>query len=211
MLKDQLLLIVRFKNDRVFVESFDPPNQFHTADQENGDRGLITAHGIEVNVLNVLGRRFVFHRNSLKIYELFQELVNLVLNFLAISRPIKPSNLGLLAEPSHLTFGITSCVTLDYTNRRFPWDRGIEIGDNVPIPNRLKWLRALRNITCEQFPDFLYETSLEHAANALVDPFVEFLSGRIQAHEVNCEARYRLARPFIQMLRQRFSCFQTNL
>jgi len=142
MLKNQLLLIVRFKNYRILIEPFDLSYQFYTADQKNSDRGFFAANSVQVNVLNVLGRCFVFHRNSLKIYELFEILTDLVFNFLAISRPIKPADIGLFTEPSHLTFGIASCVTLDYTNRLIPWDTGIEIRNQMAIPDGLKRLCA---------------------------------------------------------------------
>src|SRR5207248_8987006 len=120
---------------RILVETFDLSYQFYTADQKNSDWRFFSAHGVEVNVLNVLGRRFVFHRNSLKSDKRLQKLIDLVLNVIAISRSIKPGNIGLLAKPSHLTFRISSCITLNYTNRVFVRDRGIEIGNDVPIPD----------------------------------------------------------------------------
>jgi len=61
VLKNQLFLVIRFQNDRVFVESFDLSDQFYTADQENGDWCLIAADSVEVNILDILGRRFGFH------------------------------------------------------------------------------------------------------------------------------------------------------
>src|SRR5262245_36486433 len=71
MFKNQLLLIVRLEYHRVLVKSFDPSDQFHTADQEYGDRKLFPANSVEIDVLDVLSRCLVFHdRNSLKIYEL---------------------------------------------------------------------------------------------------------------------------------------------
>src|SRR5215831_4208432 len=106
MLKNQLLLIVGLKNHGVLVETFDLSNQFYTADQKNGDRRFIAANRIQVYILNVLGRCFVFHRNSLKICELFEKLTDFVFNLLSISGTIKPTNTGLFAKPRHLTFGI---------------------------------------------------------------------------------------------------------
>src|SRR5215469_897154 len=127
MLKDQLLLVVGLENHGILVETFYLSNQFYTADEKNGDRGFIAANCIQINILDVLGRCFVFHRNSLKIYELFEKLTDLVFNFVTISGSIKPTNIGLVAKPRHLTFGIVSSITLDYTNRVVFRDTGIEI------------------------------------------------------------------------------------
>ena len=62
MFKNQLLLVVGFKNDGVFVKTFDLSDQLYATDQENGDGRFIAAHRIEVDILDVLGRRFVFHK-----------------------------------------------------------------------------------------------------------------------------------------------------
>src|SRR5262249_27840495 len=61
VLKNQLLLVISFQNYRIFVEPFDLSNQFYTADKKNGDGGFVASDSVEVNVLNVLRRRLVFH------------------------------------------------------------------------------------------------------------------------------------------------------
>src|SRR5262249_50254371 len=172
MFKNQLLLVVRFKDDRIFVEAFDFSYRLYTANQENGDRRLIAAHSVEIYVLDVLGRCLVFHRNSLKSYERFQKLTDLVLNFIAVSRSIKPGDLRLFAKPSHLTFGITPRITLDYTNRLVMRDRGIDTGDDMPIADGFKRLRTRGHTARKQPSDFIYQTSLKHAADPFVDPSV---------------------------------------
>src|SRR5437867_841051 len=98
--------------------------------------------------------------------------MDLVLNLLAVSRPIKPGNLALLSEPSHLTLCVASRVTLNYTNRPFPRVTGIEIRYDMPVPDRLKRLRARRNTVCKQSADFLHQTRFEHLANAYVNTSV---------------------------------------
>src|SRR5437870_353195 len=107
---------------------------------------------------------FVSIRNSLKIDKRFQKLMDLVLNFLTVSGPIKPCNVGLFAEPSHLTLGVASRITLDYTNRFLLRDRGIGGGDNMPIPDCLKGFRAGGNAAREQPADFFHQSRLEHPA-----------------------------------------------
>ena len=54
MFEDQLFLIIGFKNHGVFVEPFDLSQQFYTANQKNGDWCFVAAHGVEVDVLNIL-------------------------------------------------------------------------------------------------------------------------------------------------------------
>src|SRR5437867_3110903 len=180
-------MIVCFQDHRVLVESLNLPYQFYTADQKNGDWGFVSADSVQVNVLDILGRRFVFHRNSLKSGKRFNKLMDHVLNLIAISRSIKPSNIGLLPKPSHLTFRISSRVTLNYTNRFFLRDTGIDIRKDVPIPDRLKRFRARRNPSSQQVTDLLNQTSAEHPANTIVDSSVKFFARRIQANEMNIE------------------------
>src|SRR5262245_58903117 len=137
--------------------------------------------------------------------------MNLVLNLLAISRSIKPSDIRLSAEPSHLTFRIAPGITLDYTNRFLLWDRGIDSRDNVPISDRLKRLGAGRNAACQQRANFIDQTGLRHPPNALVDPSVELFSRRVQPDYQEVEALDRMARSLLKMLRQRFAGFQADL
>src|SRR5262249_49845211 len=143
--------------------------QFYTADQKNGDWRFFTSNGIEVNILNILGRCLVFHRNSLKIYELFKKLIDLLFYLVAISGSIEPTNIGLPAEPGHLTFRIASRITLDYTNRFVSRDTGIEIRNDVPVPDSFERLYAGRHTVRQKLADFFHETSLKHAADPTVD------------------------------------------
>src|SRR5215510_15029142 len=109
-------------------------------------------------------------RNSLKSDERFQKLMNLLLSLIAVSRSIKPSDVGLLAKPSHLTLRVMSGVTLDYTNRLVLRGRGIDVRNNFTITYRLKCFGAGGSTSCQKVPDFLNKSRLNHAANALVDP-----------------------------------------
>src|SRR5215510_2005609 len=105
--------------------------------------------------------------------------MDLVLNLLVVSRPIKPSDLRLFAEPRHLTLCIASGVSLDYTNRFVPWDTGIDVRYDMPVPYRFKRLHAGRNSISEQLSDFLDKTRLKHPVDALIDSFVQLVSGRV--------------------------------
>src|SRR5262245_22153757 len=96
-------------------------------------------------------------RNPLKSQKRFNESMDLVLNLVALSRPIKPGNLGLLSKPSHLTLGISPSITLDYTNGFFPEDTGIEFLDHVSVSNGFEWLRRRRNSAREQLADLLFQ------------------------------------------------------
>src|SRR5688572_29897576 len=70
VLEDQLILIVRFQHNRVLVKPTDLPDQTNTADQENRHRNLIASHGVEIDVLNILGgRSFVLHFRLHKIHQ----------------------------------------------------------------------------------------------------------------------------------------------
>src|SRR5207237_4416492 len=184
VLEDQLFLIVCFKNHGVLVEAFDFSYQFYAADQKNRDGCLVSTNSVEVDVLNVLGRCFVFHRNSLKSDKRFNKLIDLVLNLIGISRSIKPCNIGLLTKPSHLTLGIVSGVTLDYTNRLLPGATGIQIGNNMPVTDRLERFRTRRNTSRQQFSHFFDQTSVQHLLNTLIDAPVQLFSRRIQPYEM---------------------------
>jgi hypothetical protein len=203
MLKDQLLLVVGLENHGILVETFDLSNQFYTADQKNGDWGFIAANCIEVNILDILGRCFVFHRNSLKIYELFEKLTDLVFNLLTISGSIKPTNIGLFAKPSHLTFSVVSSITLDYTNRVVFGDTGIEIRNDMTVPDGLKRLGAGWKSAAEKLPDFTDQSSLEHVAHANIDPPVKLVSRGIQTDKVHLKAHQRLPWTFSKVFRKR--------
>src|SRR5439155_76099 len=177
--EDWLFLIVCFQDHRVLVESLNLPYQFYTADQKNGDWGFVSADSVQVNVLDILGRRFVFHRNSLKSGKRFNKLMDHVLNLIAVSGSIKPSNVRLLSKPCHLTFRISSRISLNYTNRFFVRDTGIDMCDNVPIPDRLKRLGTGWNTLSQQLTDLLDQTCGEHLADTIIDSPVEFFAGRI--------------------------------
>src|ERR1051326_2812014 len=102
-------------------------------------------------------------RNSLKSDKRFQILMDLVLNFLAVSESIKPCDLGLLAEPSHLTLCVVSRITLDYTNRFLLRDSGIDVGDDMPIADRLKRFCVRRNASRKHPADLFNQARLEHS------------------------------------------------
>src|SRR5215475_5660025 len=165
MLKNQLLLIVGLKNHGILVTAFNLSNQFYTADQKNGDRRFIAANRIEVNILDVLGRCFIFHRNSLKIDELFEKRTDFVFNLLTISGTIKPANIGLLAKPGHLTFRIMPGISLDYTNRFILWYTGIEIRNDVTVPDGLERLGAGWDTAAKKPANFLDQSGFEHTAH----------------------------------------------
>ncbi len=130
-------------------------------------------------VLDILGRRFVFHRNSLKSGKRFNKLMDHVLNLIAVSGSIKPSNVRLLSKPGHLTFRISSRITLNYTNRFFVRDTGIDMCDDVPIPDRLKRLGTGWNTLSQQLTDLLNQPCAEHLADTIIDAPVKFFAGRI--------------------------------
>src|SRR3989442_5346800 len=102
-----------------------------------------------------------------------------VLNLIAVSGSIKPSNVRLLAKPGHLTFRIASRITLNYTNRFFLGVTGIFVGQYVPVADRLERLRAGGNSPCQQLADFLGHSGIYNSANALIDSAVKLLSSRI--------------------------------
>src|SRR5215831_9377944 len=114
--------------------------------------------------------------------------MDLVLNFLTVSRPIKPGNFTLSTEPSDLTLGIASSVTLDYTNRFLSRDTGIDILNHLSIADGFKRFRNRRNTFCQEPADFLDQAGVEHPLDSLIDPSVEILTGRIHADKVTGEA-----------------------
>ena len=61
VLENQLLLIVGFKDDRVFVKRANSARKFYTAHQINSDTAALFPRGVEEGVLNVLRRRLGFH------------------------------------------------------------------------------------------------------------------------------------------------------
>src|SRR5438552_889466 len=96
-------------------------------------------------------------RNSLKSDERFQELMDLLLNFIAVSRSIKPSNLGLFSEPCHLTLGIPSGITLDYTNRFVFRHTGIDGLNHMSVSDCLEGLCARRYAAFQQPANFFHK------------------------------------------------------
>src|SRR4029434_8861194 len=132
--------------------------------------------------------------------------MNLVLNLLAISRSIKPHHLGLIPKPSHLTFSIPSCVTLDYTNRIFVSYTGIERGNYVPVADRLERLGTRRDAFRQQPRYFIDKNRCEHLVSTGVYSTVKRFTRRIDAHEVHFETHQRIAWFFAQVLSQRLTC-----
>src|ERR1700691_5123917 len=61
MLENELLLITRFKNNRVFVERSDAACQFHSTDEIDGDIVPLLSCRVEEGILNVLLCRLGFH------------------------------------------------------------------------------------------------------------------------------------------------------
>src|SRR5438552_18321590 len=171
--ENQLFLVVGFQNDRILIEPLDLTDQFYTAYKEDGDGDLFFAHGVEVDVLNVLGRCFVFHGNSLKFEKRLNKLTDLVLNFFIVSRSIEPSNIRLIPKPGYLTFRVTSRVTLNYTNGFFHVDTGIEIRKHVAISNGFERLGAAWNAICYELPYFVDQPERKHVSDAIVDPAIE--------------------------------------
>src|SRR5262245_53700241 len=98
--------------------------------------------------------------------------MDLLLNFLVVSRSIKPDNIRLSTEPCHLTFCIASCITLDYTNRFLCRDTGIAVFNQVPVTYRLECLSAGRNAARQQPTDLIHQASLEHAPDTLVNALI---------------------------------------
>src|SRR5207245_1253394 len=115
-------------------------------------------------------------RNSLKSYERLQKLTDLILNLLAVSGSIKPSDIGLFAKPSHLTFGIVPGISLDYTNRLVSCDTGIDIENHMSIADSFAWRHARSHTCCYDLFDFIQQAALHHAAHTLVDTFIEFFT-----------------------------------
>src|SRR5207302_1891243 len=107
------------------------------------------------------------------------KLIDLVFNVITISRSIKPSNIGLLTKPSHLTLGISSRITLDYTNRFLAQATGIEIGEHMSVADRLKRFCARWNTSRQQSADFLDQARVHHLTNAVINSPVQFLSRRV--------------------------------
>ena len=93
-----------------------------------------------------------------------------------------------------------SCITLDYTNRLLPWDTGIDIRNDVAVPDSLKRLYTRRNSVCQKRPDFLFQTVLKHAHDAVFNAPIKFLARRIQSYEMYLKANERPARFLGQML-----------
>jgi hypothetical protein len=72
--EDQLLLIVVFQQNGIFIERPNPSSQFHTAYQVNRDLGFILADRIQKSVLNVLSC-FAFHLLSPELRQLVVQSV----------------------------------------------------------------------------------------------------------------------------------------
>lgn len=99
-----------------------------------------------------------------------------ILYFVAVSRSIKPCDTWLLSKPSHLTFRIASCITLNYTNRIRLRVTGIQLRQHMSVPDRLEGLGAPGNPGRQERPDFADKTRFEHPDDALVDPAVQFFA-----------------------------------
>lgn len=70
VLEDELILVVGFEHYRVLVKAANLSDKANTAYQKNRYGNLIASHGVEINVLNVLGRRsFVLHFRLHKIHQ----------------------------------------------------------------------------------------------------------------------------------------------
>lgn len=61
VLEDQLVLIVGFEHEGIFIETFDPTGEFDAAEKVNCNEALFFASVIEKAVLDVLG--LFFHLN----------------------------------------------------------------------------------------------------------------------------------------------------
>jgi hypothetical protein len=66
VLEDQLLLIIRVQDNRIFIEGTDAPCQLYPAQKINRDIHLFFTGSIKEGILNVLCR-LVLHRRSLLI------------------------------------------------------------------------------------------------------------------------------------------------
>src|SRR5215510_6549413 len=102
--------------------------------------------------------------------------MNIIHNLIVVSRLIKPSDLRLFAEPSHLTLCIAYSISLDYTDHFVLRDTGIDVRNNMSIPYRFKSLRTGWDALSKQLSDFLDKTRLKHLVDTLVDSFIQLLS-----------------------------------
>ena len=66
MLENQLLLIVCFKYERVFIEAFDASGELHSAHQVNCEEYLVFSGVVEERFLNVL--RKLIHFSALFVF-----------------------------------------------------------------------------------------------------------------------------------------------
>lgn len=63
MLENKLFLIVGFQDHGVSVEALNPARQLYSAEQVNRRDGLLLAHAVQEEVLDILV--WLFHRNYL--------------------------------------------------------------------------------------------------------------------------------------------------
>src|SRR5262245_713315 len=64
VLEDQLLLVVGFKYDRIFIERANPARKFYSTHQINRDAAPLLTRRVKEGILNILRRRLILHCRS---------------------------------------------------------------------------------------------------------------------------------------------------
>jgi len=60
--ENQLILMIGFQNHGELIKTAQPSYELHATHKEDSDGRLLTANGVEINILDIL--RFVFHKGT---------------------------------------------------------------------------------------------------------------------------------------------------
>src|ERR1700722_2979231 len=137
MLEDQLLLAVVFQQHRILVKRPDLSSQLDTADQINGDGGLVLADSVQECVLNVLCRLVVHVPIScfliLKLCSFDLESVRQESPRNANSEP-ESKNTGLTLQLNHPFLPVTDYLVAQPVTHRVILFASTFGYRNIPIP-----------------------------------------------------------------------------
>jgi hypothetical protein len=133
------------------------------------------------------------------IKELPDVKIDNLLDLFTISGSTEPLNIGLLPEPSQLSLGIASCVTLNNTNRFRGRFTAFQIQKQVAIANGFKWFGVSRNPPRQKLLHFLSQTPFEHPLDTFIDSTIQLRAWRAHTDITDSETRQRVSWFLVQV------------